>query len=127
MGTQLGDNRRAVALIESALALNPLYSARLWNIKGEALALQELHAQAHDCYETAARIHSGDAGPSCFLRNRGWSSRVPVRSVVAVARGLANDTASMFRHQLLETQRTAVSVLAARRQDDGLPESTKQV
>jgi tetratricopeptide (TPR) repeat protein len=137
VGTHLGDDERALALLDAALALNPWYSSWLWILKGEALARQQRHADAHDCFEMAAHVCPGNARTQLFLA-QSWLARArPERSLEAVATGLTYDTESMFRHQLLETQQAAISMLAARamrdrealarRQSGGLPGAATRV
>jgi tetratricopeptide (TPR) repeat protein len=137
VGAQLGDDERAVALADAALALNPWYSPWLWNIKGEALSRQQRHREAHFCYESAAGIAPGDARAQLLLAGSWLKLAREQRSLEAIARGLANDTASMVRHELLEVQQAAISALAvramrdrdaeARRRRGGLPPTRARV
>jgi tetratricopeptide (TPR) repeat protein len=111
---QLRDHATALELARTAVALNPWYTASLWNVLGDALAGLGRDREAHECYEQASRIHPRDVQTNLRLAGSWLTRRDPSRSLDAVAAGLAHDSEGMFRHLLLDKQRQALDYLSVR-------------
>jgi tetratricopeptide (TPR) repeat protein len=109
---QLRDHATALELARTALALNPWYTASLWNALGDALVGLGRDPEAHECYEQASRIHPRDVQTNLRLAGSWLTRRDPSRSLEAVALGLAHDSEGMFRHLLLDKQRQALDYLS---------------
>ena len=111
---ELNDPATGVELARSAIELNPWYSPDLWNVLGDCLARLGRHAEAHECYGQAYRMHPEN--PRASLRLAGSWLRLgdPVRCLETIAQGLAYDSKSMLRHLLLEKQQEAIAALSVR-------------
>lgn len=112
--TQLRDRAAGLELACAAVELNPWYSPWLWNVLGDCLLSLERPEKAHECYLQAQRIHPRDVQTNLNLAHSWLLCGDPGRSLEAVARGLANDSESMFRHTLLERQQQAIASLSVR-------------
>lgn len=111
---QLGDHATALELARTAVALNPWYTASLWNGLGDALAGLRRDREAHECYLQGCRIHPRDVETNLRLAGSWLAHGDPSRSLEAVARGLAHDSDGMFRHLLLDKQQQAIDYLSIR-------------
>jgi len=111
---QLRDHATALELARTAVALNPWYTALLWNVLGDALAGLGRDLEAHECYQQASRINPRDVQTNLRLAGSWLTRGDPSHSLEAVARGLAHDSDGMFRHLLLDKQRQAFDCLSAR-------------
>ena len=109
---QLRDHATALELARTAVALNPWYTASLWNVLGDALSGLGRDREAHECYEQASRIHPRDVQTNLRLAGSWLTRGDPSRSLEAVALGLAHDSDGMVRHLLLDKQRQALEYLS---------------
>ncbi|MFB3827866.1 MAG: SAM-dependent methyltransferase [Bryobacteraceae bacterium] len=114
VAAELRDPAAGLELARAAAALNPWYSPFLWVVLGDCLAALERDRDAHECYLQAHRIHPSSPEPNLRLAGSWLRIGDPVRSLEAVARGLAGDSDAMFRHVLLERQQQAIDALAIR-------------
>lgn len=111
---QLLRHRAALELGQAALALNPWYSAFLWNTVGNSLFCLGEHDQAHDAYLRAQAIDPDDPQTNLNLAYTFAQSRNYREALNAVARGLAEDPDGRFTSALLTKQRQIVDALASR-------------
>ena len=114
--TRLKDYAGGVELARRAVARNPWYSPFLWNVLGDALTGVGRAWDAHECYLQAERIHPRDPGTSLSLARSWLALGEPERSLLAVARGLANasDANTKLRPLLLEQQQRVLDSLSLR-------------
>lgn len=111
---RIRDYTAAVTLAQTALRLNPMYSAWLWNVLGDALYSLERYTEAHEAYLQAERIDPRD--PRTTL-NLGYSylQRDQHETALSVlARGLAADTAGAYRERLLSKQAEVLAAISCR-------------
>jgi tetratricopeptide (TPR) repeat protein len=114
VSAQLKDYKTGLELAREALELNPWYSPWLWNVLGDRLASLQRPAEAHECYLQAQRIHPNDVHTNLKLAQSWLILGDPQRSLEAAARGLANDSNALFRHELLDRQQQAIASLTKR-------------
>jgi hypothetical protein len=114
VATQLRDFETALQLAREAVELNPWYSPWLWNVLGDCLNAMGRHADAHECFQQAHRIHPRDVETNLKLAASWLVAGDPWRSLESVARGLASDSEGMFRHLLLQRQQQAIDALSIR-------------
>jgi len=111
---QLLRHREALELGQAALAINPWYSAFLWNTAGNSLFCLGEHEQAHDAYLRAQAIDPDDPQTNLNLAYTFAQSGNYREALNAVARGLAEDPDGRFTSALLTKQRQILDALAGR-------------
>lgn len=114
VANQVRDYGAALELARGAVALNPFYSAWLWNILGDSLYCLERFSDAHAAYLRAEEIDPRDGRTNLnlaysFLRTGDHESALRV-----IARGLASDGAGAFRGALLEKQQQVIAAIAVK-------------
>ena len=114
VAAQLRDPATGLELARAAIELNPWYSPYLWNVLGDCLSALERARDAQECYMQAYRIRPADAETNLRLAGSCLQTGDPARSLEAVARGLANDSDAMLRHDLLQRQQQAIDALSRR-------------
>jgi len=111
---QLLRHREALELGQAALAINPWYSAFLWNTAGNSLFCLGNYDQAHQAYLRARAIDPDDPQTNLNLAYTFAQSGNYREALNAVARGLAEDPDGRFTSALLTKQRQIVDALASR-------------
>jgi len=111
---QLLRHREALELGQAALAINPWYSAFLWNTAGNSLFCLGEHDQAHQAYLRARAIDPDDPQTNLNLAYTFAQSGSYREALNAVARGLAEDPDGRFTSALFAKQRQIVDALASR-------------
>jgi tetratricopeptide (TPR) repeat protein len=101
-------------LARRAVALNPWYSAWLWNIFGDSLYSLERFDEAHEAYLKAQAIQplnpNANLNLAYTLIRRGECGA----ALQAIGRGLQGDVTGKLRQRLLELQEHALLVLGTR-------------
>ena len=115
VSSDLRDPQAGLELARAALQLNPWYSPFLWNVLGDCLAALDRTGEAHECYEQGRQLHPGGVESHLRLARSWLSLGDPVRSLEAVAHGLASDADDIHRHHLLESQQAAIDTLSRER------------
>jgi tetratricopeptide (TPR) repeat protein len=118
VGLQLRDLSAGLELVQAAIALNPWYSAWLWNILGDILFYQERHDDAHEAYLQAQRIDPDDVLTNFNLSFSFFQRGELAHSLAAIARGLARDVDGSFRSRLLDKQQQVLAAVSARWLDE---------
>jgi Flp pilus assembly protein TadD len=108
------DHAAALELARAAIDLNPVYSAWLWNVLGDALYFLGRFAEAHQGYLQAERIDPQDGRTNLNLAYSFLRSGHPAEALRVIARGLASDPQAVFRAQLLDKQQEVLAAIAAR-------------
>lgn len=114
VGLRLRDHESGIELARAALALNPWYSAWLWNVLGDCLFCLGRTADAHEAYLQALRIHPTDARTSLNLAYTLLQRGAFAEALASIATGLANDAGGLYRLRLLEKQEQILSSLGLR-------------
>jgi tetratricopeptide (TPR) repeat protein len=115
---QLRDYEAALELARAALQINPVYSAWLWNVLGDALFCLERHEEAHEAYLQAERIDPNDGRTNLNLTYTYLQFGNYRAALEAISRGLAADVRGMYRDRLLEKQQQVLLAIAARHVHD---------
>lgn len=111
---QVADYKAGLELSRTAVAINPWYSAWLWNVLGDALFALERYDEALETYRQARRIDARD--PRTYL-NLAYSYAQDfsyAEALEAIAEGLSNDPRGMYRDRLLEKQQQILAEIAAK-------------
>jgi tetratricopeptide (TPR) repeat protein len=114
VSAELHDPGAGLELARAAIELNPWYSPYSWNVLGDCLAALDRVRDANECYLQAQRICPADAETNLRLAHSWLQMGDPARSLEAVARGLANDSNAMLRHEFLQWQQQAMDALSRR-------------
>ncbi|BDC52147.1 hypothetical protein F183_A44620 [Bryobacterales bacterium F-183] len=101
-------------MAESALALNPWYSAWLWNLLGDALFALNRFAEAHEIYLRAQTMSTNDPRTLLNLGYTYWELGDSEKALEALATGLAVDGSGQYRQRLLEKQSLILEALTRR-------------
>lgn len=101
------------ALAQTALHLNPWYSAWLWNILGDGLYCQDRLHEAHNAYLNAQRIAKNDPRTNLNLAYSFLTQELFEEALQVIAIGLAHDVNQEYRHKLLEKQEQVLNALDA--------------
>ena len=112
---QLLRHREALELGQAALAINPWYSAFLWNTAGNSLFCLGEYDEAHQAFLRAQAIDPDDPQTNLNLAYTFAQSGNDREALHAVARGLAADPNGRFTSALLTKQRQIIDALAGRR------------
>jgi tetratricopeptide (TPR) repeat protein len=112
--TGLRDPGSGLELARAAIQLNQWYSSYLWRVLGDCLSALERARDAHECYLQACQINPADAEAQLRLADSWIQIGDPARSLEAAARGLANDSNAMLRHEILKKQQQAIDELSRR-------------
>ncbi|GJI89310.1 hypothetical protein RugamoR1_24730 [Rugamonas sp. R1(2021)] len=110
---QLRKPHIALELIRSALALNPCYSAALWNTYGDSLFDCGRPQDAHEAFLVAQRIHPSDVRAKYGLVFTYAHQCRHADALAAVAAALAIDRDGAYRERLLGKQREILDAAAA--------------
>jgi hypothetical protein len=102
----------ALELIRSALALNPCYSAALWNTYGDALFDCGRQPDAHEAFLVAQRIHPSDVRAKYGLVFTYAHQCRYADALATVAAALAIDRDGAYRERLLGKQREILDAAA---------------
>ncbi len=99
-------------MAETALSLNPWYSAWLWNLLGDALFALNRFAEAHEVYVKAQQMSANDVRTALNLGYTFWELGQPAQALQSLARGLAEDGSGQFHARLLEKQGQILAALS---------------
>jgi tetratricopeptide (TPR) repeat protein len=111
---QLRDLNSGLELIQAAVALNPWYSAWLWNVLGDCLFYLQRYDDAHEAYLQARRIDPDDVLTNFNLSYSHYQRGEFDEALAAVARGLARDAQGVYRARLLDKQQQVLATVSAR-------------
>lgn len=114
LALQLRSHEPAVDLVRAAVALNPCYSAWLWNVLGDSLYCLDRYEDAHEAYLQAARIDPDDVRTNLNLAYTLAHFGRLAEALAAVARGLACDRQEAYGARLLEKQRHILALNSTR-------------
>jgi tetratricopeptide (TPR) repeat protein len=114
VGLHLRDLPAGLELVQAALALNPWYSAWLWNVLGDILFYLNRHDDAHEAYLQARRIDPQDLLTNFNLSFSYFQRGDFGEALAAIARGLARDVDGSFRARLLDKQQQIMSAVSGR-------------
>ena len=110
----LSDYDAGLSAGRAALAINPWYSPWLWNVVGDALYATNAINEAHEAYLQGFRIDPNDVRTNLNLAYTLGSLARHAEALDALARGLAADSAGIFRDRLFEKQQNILTMLAAK-------------
>jgi len=105
---------QALELAQAAVAINPWFSPFLWNTLGNALFCLGRVDQAHQAYLQAQSLDNDDPQTNLDLAHSFAKLGYHDQALVAIARGLANDTQGQFKSHLLDQQQRILTALADR-------------
>ena len=114
VGLQLQDYAAGRELATAAVALNPWYSAWLWNVLGDVLFLDGRVNDAHEAYLQAHRIHPDDARTNLNLAYTYFEFGQYSAALDVVAVAFAADTRGIYRQRLLEKQHQILGAISGR-------------
>lgn len=108
----------AAEVAERALALQPHFSAFLWNTLGNARFCLGEQEEAHTCYLRARTIHPSDPQTELNLAYTFLVRGQLEAALDAIARGLAYDRDERFEAALLTKQKEVLATLQRRRREE---------
>jgi tetratricopeptide (TPR) repeat protein len=112
------DFATGLELARTAVALNPYYSAWLWNVVGDCLFYLRRTDEAHEAYLQARRIDPRDALTHYNLSYSHAERGELVEALQAIARGLGEDSQGTYRARLLDKQQQILAALSGRWQGE---------
>ena len=115
---RVGDYATGLEVARAAVALNPWYTASLWNVLGDALYWIERYGDAHEAYLQALRIHPDDPFTCLNLAFSHSELGRQREALEAIAAGLAADRSGAFLNSLLEKQQHILGRLRASWQEE---------
>jgi tetratricopeptide (TPR) repeat protein len=114
VGLQLNQYASGLELARAAVALNPWYSAWLWNVLGDCCFCLGRIDDAHEAYLQAERISPIDPRTNLNLAYTYLQFGDCDFALAAIAVGLANDARGQFRDRLLAKQQQILAALSVR-------------
>lgn len=99
------------ALAQTALHLNPWYSAWLWNILGDGLYCQDKLDDAHEAYLNAQSIAQYDPRTNLNLAYSFLTKEQFQEALLVIAVGLAHDVNHEYRSKLLDKQEQVLAAI----------------
>lgn len=114
----LGNFDAGLATARAAVAINPWYSAWLWNVVGDALYATNAFEEAHEAYLQGQRIDPRDVRTHLNLAYTFAGFGEHRAALDALACGLAHDTTGLFRERLLQKQQEVLLLIGARAESE---------
>jgi hypothetical protein len=114
VGLQLQDYDAGRELAKAAVALNPWYSAWLWNVLGDVLFLAGRVNDAHETYLQAHRIHPDDPRTNLNLAYTYFEFGQYAAALESLAVAFAADVRGLYRQRLLEKQHQILGAISGR-------------
>ncbi len=114
----LGNFEAGLATARAAVAINPWYSAWLWNVVGDALYATYAFEEAHEAYLQGQRIDPRDVRTHLNLAYTHAGFGDHRAALDALACGLAHDTTGLFRERLLQKQQEVLMLIANRAESE---------
>lgn len=109
---QLRKFDQSLELAQAAIAINPWYSAFLWNTLGNALFCLGKYTEAHEAYLKAGQIDADDPQTNLNMAYSLSQSGHHRKALAHIAHGLSHDHSGRFRAHLLDKQQHILAALA---------------